>query len=167
MMKERLLETHGLKAALRSPAHITLVPPFTCTDAQADEVCDTLWKAMRNESSARFSIDGTDHFDNRVIHLKVTEFEGIKKIHGIVNETLKTHYAWTLRKEEPPFTPHITLANRDLKPEQFIAVWAELRGITYKRRCSVPALHMLRHDGKRWRVYKEVPMGGAIASSAS
>lgn len=167
MIKERLLETYGLKAALRSPAHITLVPPFTCTDSQADEVADTLWKSLRTSTAVRFNIDGTDHFDDRVIHLNVVGHEEVDKIQSSVHETLKAHHAWTLRKEEPPFAPHITLANRDLRPEQFAAVWAGLRGINYQRRCSVPALHILRHDGKRWRVFKEIPLGATTASSAS
>ena len=167
MLKERLMDEFGLKAALRSPAHITLVPPFTCTDEQAEKVVDTLWKALREEAAITFGLNGTDHFDDRVIYLPVTEPADVQKIHVAVNEALRAHHSWALRTEETPFTPHITLANRDLKPEQFNEVWAKLRGIAYQRHCAVRNIHLLRHDGARWKVWKEVPLGPVTASGAT
>jgi 2'-5' RNA ligase len=167
MMKERLLDTHGLKAALRSPAHITLVPPFTCTDAQADAVADTLWKSLHLHGTVRFSIDGTGHFEDRVIYLNVIRSEALQALNDAVNDALRHSHAWTLRKEPQPFVPHITLANRDLRPERFGAVWADVRGISYQRTCAVGAIHLLRHDGARWKVWKEIPLGPVTSASAT
>ena len=50
------------------------------------------------------------------------------------------------------FKPHITVAYRDLTPENFSVAWQEYKDKTVNSVFHVDAIHLLEHDRKKWNL---------------
>jgi 2'-5' RNA ligase len=59
------------------------------------------------------------------------------------------------------FTPHVTVAFKDLEDAQFEKAWPEYETQEYKATFKVNNLYFLRHNGKSWEVLQKCKLGGA------
>ncbi|MDB5197764.1 MAG: hypothetical protein JWP88_2135 [Flaviaesturariibacter sp.] len=116
-----MLENFNCRVALRSPAHITLIPPFRMyADKQQD-----FYKALDllANSIEPFTIE-TGHFDSfgkRTLFLESVLSPPLKQLHSSINNWVKGHPVFGTSIDNRPFHPHITIANRDLTPDAFKA----------------------------------------------
>lgn len=62
-----------------------------------------------------------------------------------------------------PFTPHVTVGFRDLTPAAFHQAWAEFEHRSFSADFEVPTLTLLRHDGQKWQIFSELPLGAPKA----
>ena len=69
----------------------------------------------------------------------------LETILGIVEPVSKTR----------EFSPHLTVAFRDLKQQNFKTAWAEFRQQQLQFEFIADYLTLLLHDGKRWNVYDD------------
>ena len=162
-LQQLLADDFGVVAALRSPPHITLVPPFAATDLDVGQIKDKLWKNLRNQALISFSTNGFGHFDDRVIFVRPTACEAVESLQKHVSALFQTELPWLKAKVDGPFNPHITLAYRDMTAEQFPAIWGKLGQGSFTSEERVSSVFILRHDGHRWRVFAEVPFGAEAA----
>lgn len=116
-MKER----YGCKSGYATPIHVTLVPPF-----HLDEKYSTkdLMSAIENEvgpqaENLKFTahVDNFDHFGERTIFAKVLRDEKWTKLRDIVLGAVLKAAPGCTKKDQRPFTPHLTVANRDIPPD--------------------------------------------------
>ena len=56
-----------------------------------------------------------------------------------------------------PYHPHMTVAFRDLKKDVFPLAWAEFEKKEFNSAYEVNAFHLLKHDGKEWKLFKKIP----------
>lgn len=54
-------------------------------------------------------------------------------------------------KMHEQFTPHITLANRDLSPENFQKAWPVFENRLFNDEFSCEKIVLYKHDGKLWQ----------------
>jgi 2'-5' RNA ligase len=137
------------KHALKSPAHITIIPPFFWEDQDVPELRATLLPQVFKQSPLLVEIDGFDRFDKRVIFVKPKVTRAMKELHRNVESACKEELAIPL-KSGHSFNPHLTIAFKDLKRSIFPLAWEYFQNLTYRRSFWARGLSLLRHNGQLW-----------------
>lgn len=155
-IKQDFCDRFSSKAALRSPPHITLQPPFEWTLADINQVKQQLQAFASRHSSLPIQLTGFGAFPPRVIYIDVVRSSELLEL----QRNLMTHLEETLGivhlvSKQRPFAPHMTVAFRDLKPASFRIAWPEFENRELEFEFTASALTLLLHDGQRWTVHKE------------
>ncbi|MCS7035877.1 MAG: 2'-5' RNA ligase family protein [Saprospiraceae bacterium] len=157
-MKQYIADKWGPRHALKSPAHITLQPPFQWSE----EAMPELKERLRHFASAQkpFWVVLNDYgaFAPKVFFIKPELSPQIKTLFARLRKTLETelHFVYD-KKNERPFHPHMTLAHRDMPPTVFDQIWADFQERPYYRTFAVNSLALLRWMGDCWEVHEEFP----------
>ncbi len=118
-IKEKLFEEHGLKGALRSPAHITLHRPFIWKEEKEFLLTETLSK-FKFETEFNVEFNNFSFFEPRVIYIDIKPNNALEKLHTQLTKFAKKELALFNEAEDlRGFNPHITIASRDLKKANF------------------------------------------------
>ena len=111
-------EAYGCKSGYGTPIHVTLVPPFhlpeeytTADLVQAIEK-DVLPQAAQLKFDAH--IDNFDAFGDRTIFAKVIRDEKWTALRDKVLAAVLKAAPGCTKKDQRPFQPHLTVANRDI-----------------------------------------------------
>jgi 2'-5' RNA ligase len=141
----------GCKVALKSPAHITLVPPFRIVADQEENLSGVLNSLTTTTKKIQVKVDGFDHFDKRVLFVNVKSNPLLK----VLKEETEEHFAYNLggaiKKDQRKFHPHITIANRDLKASDFEESWKYFSGLLYQETFSVAEVSLLKIIDGKWK----------------
>jgi 2'-5' RNA ligase len=144
------------REALKIVPHITLKTPFMLSAAEHANLLQWFRGLCFNAGPFKIELKNFGAFHN--INRPVIY------VHPIMNVPL-----FSLQKEiirsfrisypKPPvapielkFTPHVTIAYRDLKPERFLDAWKIYQTKTYEATFDVNGFHLLQHDRKRWNI---------------
>ena len=117
--KQFMIDKYGSAVGLKSPAHITLVPPFWL---EADREPLLLEHFQRFQSTPRnfeVKLKGFGHFRKRVLFVAVDDNPNLDILQHETFDHIIEQFGDKVKKEEQRFHPHITLATRDLKPEAY------------------------------------------------
>ncbi|MCB0656416.1 MAG: 2'-5' RNA ligase family protein [Saprospiraceae bacterium] len=147
--KEIAWEKFHSRQALKSPPHITLVPPQRWKASTAAMVK----KKMQNWAGGQipFSIQLQDFgaFVPRVVYIQVVSTPALETIHQECNQILKPY----LEKIDPrPYHPHMTIAFKDLSQSAFYRAWDYFRQIPFTSSFRVDSITLLIHQEGRWKV---------------
>jgi 2'-5' RNA ligase len=150
--KQLTKDRFGCIVALRSPAHITLVPPFWM-----DQPLETqLQTAISNFSLQQNSLDVTlkdfGAFKPRVIYVDVLENNSLQMLHDRLLQLLISLDTFPIEKEDRTFHPHVTIATRDLHKKSFREAWEVFKEKKYDATWLVNSISLLRHNQKNWDV---------------
>lgn len=150
--KKYMEQEYGCKVALRSPAHITLIPPFS----MARENEPALIEELQQFSAASFDIrlKNFDSFKPKVIFLHVEPNELLSQLKAALGQFLIKDFP--IKKDDRPFHPHITIANRDLRKNDFGKAWAYFQSLLYEAVFSADNISLLRHNNKEWEIAASV-----------
>lgn len=170
-IKQDIEQRFGSRAALRSPPHITLQPPFDWSLARLDELQHQLHGFARQQRPIPIVLEGFSAFPPRVIYIYVHQTAAVMALQPSLVAHLETHCGLREGYRDPgsnrrapwPFTPHVTVGFRDLRPEAFYQAWAEFEHHPFLAKFEVPSLTLLRHDGQIWRIFSEQPLGAPKA----
>lgn len=146
--KKYMEKEYGCKVALRSPAHITLVPPFSMTKEK--ELSNYLREFAGTENKFTIRLKNFDHFKPRVIFVHVDPGAALIQLKERLDSYLPKSFRF--KKEQRPFHPHITIANRDLAKKDFPAAWAYFEKLSFDAEFTVDNISLLRHNNKEWQV---------------
>lgn len=142
--------------SLRVVPHITLKAPFTIPLGQVPEVGSWFAKFTTAETSFPIHLNGFGSFPrskNPVIFIKP---EGPSALYQLQQELLKSFCATfpdiAVHPTEKGFSPHVTVAYRDLEPDYFEVAWAEFRNRAFEADVQFDRFSLLQHDGKKWNV---------------
>lgn len=155
--KTEVLEGFGSGHALRSPAHITLQMPFHFEEADELQLTTALTSLAALHHNFSCTAEGFGHFGDRTIFVTVTPNPSLSTLRVNLQGMLQKTFGFGDKKLPKRFHPHITIANRDLTPEQFTACWDAFRDRTYKRKFDISRIALLKHRGDHWEVYREFP----------
>lgn len=152
--KEYFYSVYQSKGALNSPPHITLHMPFQWKEKNEVRLIDSLKRFAKGNTPFEVHLKDFDCFAPRVIFTKVVESEPLRifqlQLHRFVKVELNlfnAHY------RDLPFHPHITLAFRDLKKNQFEVAWKEFNERKYEANFKVSEIILLKHTGTVWVPY--------------
>jgi 2'-5' RNA ligase len=156
-LKQEVHRLTGSRNAVRLPPHITLLPPFRAPAAFEAEYLAALAEFAATESAFEVALDGFAWFDDRTLFVRVVAAEALQAFHARLR-------GWCAA-EHRPYTPHLTLATRDLPPAQVPALRQLFAERPYAAAFAVAGLTLFRHDGQQWQPRPTVALGGPAPAS--
>ena len=152
-LKKKIAEEFNSSHALKSPPHITLVPPFNCPESHEMELFLSLTNVCR--STKRFSavIQGYGAFRPRVIYLNILQNQDLEKLYHLLNSSLARE------ESRRTYKPHMTLAFRDLSSKMFYKAWQKYKSRSFNSTFEINSIFLLKHNFKYWEVYREFQFG--------
>ncbi|MEA5582122.1 2'-5' RNA ligase family protein [Nodularia harveyana UHCC-0300] len=155
-IKQHFADHYASRGAQKSPPHITLQPPFEWSDAQVPQLESSLKEFADQQQPIPIKLQGYAAFPPRVIYMNVVKSQALLTLQadlmaniesnlGIVDQTSQTR----------PFTPHLTVAFRDLTKQNFRVAWGEFVHRSLDFDFTAANLTLLVHDGQRWNIRSE------------
>lgn len=163
-IKQEFAEKYGPVYALKVLPHITLQVPFTADPALEKAFCDELAEFAKTQAPFEVSLNGFGTFpnkQNRVLFINVEKSETMSALHRQLINFLRKEFGFSTMLARTGFTPHVTVAFKDLEDAQFEKAWPEYENMEYKATFKVNNLYFLRHNGKSWEVLQKCKLGGA------
>ncbi|WP_162910567.1 2'-5' RNA ligase family protein [Hymenobacter oligotrophus] len=158
-LKQEVHRRTGSRNAVRLPPHITLIPPFRLVPAEFEpQALPALARFAAEHQAVEVGLHNFAWFGNRTLFVHVSEAEALKHLHAALVRFCKAELP-TIPHEKRPFTPHMTLATRDLPPEQVPALKQDFEQRSYAATFAVTALVLFRHDGRQWQPVQEFHLG--------
>jgi 2'-5' RNA ligase len=164
-LKEYFKKEYNAKAALNSPPHITLHMPFRWKAEKEQLLLDKLTAHIKRFDPVKVCLDGFGSFPPRAIFLNVINSEPLTILQkGIQQICKKELNLFNANYGAEPFHPHLTLAFRDLKKSGYAKAWEELKSKEYKAEFVADKVALLKHDGKKWNVFKEFTLESSYST---
>jgi 2'-5' RNA ligase len=151
--KHYMREHYGCAVALKSPAHITLVPPFWMEISLEKDLMNDVDAFAAQQHSFEIRLKGFDAFKPKVIFVGIEKNEELKQVKLALEDYLLAAGKYPVKKESRPFHPHLTLANRDLRKKDFAPAFAHFNTMEYEAAFPVTGVSLLRHNGTQWDVH--------------
>ena len=155
-LKNYFQENYQSKASLNSPPHITLHMPFQWEVKKENQLINSLAQFSTTQRSFEISIHNFGSFKPRVIFMDVLPDEKLSQIQQQLHRHMKMSLnVFNARYKDQPFHPHLTLAFRDLKKQNFYRAWEEFENKSYSVSFVVDSIVLLKHNGKFWEVFNK------------
>lgn len=148
--KIELQNQYGCKVALKSPAHITLIPPYNMHPDLEQEVLGFLRQFSGSHTTLPFSVNGFGHFGNRTIFLAVEKNPQLQQLYSQLKHAFTNQFPGLHLQLHKDFHPHITIANRDIPREAFPEMLSRFQQLEYQAAGIFDAITLLRLEQGRW-----------------
>ena len=145
-------DSFACTVALKTPAHITLVPPIWMREELEPDLKETIVEFTKTKSSFIIELKDFKAFKPKVIYVDVPRNEKLIELHSSLNDFIIKKDSYPVKKDDRPFSPHITLATRDLYKKAFYEAWSVFSSKKYKASWLVNNISLLRHNKKNWDV---------------
>jgi len=155
--KTFMRERWGCTVGLKSPAHITLIPPFWMDEKHEENFCSDLDVLCKNITPFSITTHHFSAFKPRTIFIEPVLHEPLKKLKVITDTFCKTHIQYGAKADARPFHPHITIATRDLHKHAFAEAWTYFETKKFEAVFEAMGLGVLRHNTKNWDVIRTLP----------
>jgi len=113
-------ERYGCKSGHGTAPHITLIPPFSLPDdfngGDVKSAAEDAVQKAANSGTLPFNarISGFGAFEERTLFAHVESDERWTKLRDFFAQSFQANLPGSVRKSSKIFTPHITVANRDI-----------------------------------------------------
>ncbi|GAB3166580.1 2'-5' RNA ligase family protein [Telluribacter humicola] len=154
--KQVAAEQFNSRHAMKSPPHITIIPPFKLSAEEVPTLRETMATAASRLAPFPVQLKGFDRFGQRVIFVDVVMDEALRNCYQVTAEAF--HQQLGIKPDDRPFLAHMTVAFKDLHRKVFGNAWAYFSQQSYERTFNVQSLTLLKHNG-RWEVEKEQAFG--------
>jgi 2'-5' RNA ligase len=154
-LKEEMRDKYGAKHALKSPAHITLIAPFSRPDGYEGFFIDAMQRFADGRETFEVHLSGFNSFPPRVIYIDIADPEPVRRLYLDIKKFLLDEMLLNQEELKSKFYPHLTLATRDLTRESYKRAWPIFEKSDFKNNFDVKSVFLLKHNGKFWDIYKE------------
>lgn len=147
-------EQFGCVVAMKSPAHITLIPPFWLSGSEEERLLEVLQSFSGAVNALTIHLDGFSHFGKRVLFVAVEDNPAL----ALVKQQTEDHFIKffpVIKRDTRPFHPHITIANRDMKPSYFEKAWEYFSKKAHDGFFVAKEITLLKLTTGRWNVISE------------
>ncbi|TCJ14574.1 2'-5' RNA ligase family protein [Flaviaesturariibacter flavus] len=162
-MKQWMREQHGCKVGLKSPAHITLLPPFWMNPSLEEDLRTDMNSFAATQPSLEICTSGFSAFRPRTLFIDVVADEALKALKSSCDNWFRPRDQYGIKIESRPFHPHITIATRDLHKAAFAAAWAHFGQQSFHECWTATDISILKHNGQGWDVWHRVAFGSVDA----
>ena len=138
--------------ALKSPAHITLVPPFWMKEDLENDLVNSIRHFSIAKNKFEITLKDFEAFKPKVIFVDVLKNETLDNLHESFEDFILKENKFPIKKDDRPFHPHVTLATRDLYKKAFQQAWEVFSKKKYEASWIVTGISLLRHNKKNWDV---------------
>ncbi|GEP50146.1 hypothetical protein FNO01nite_08180 [Flavobacterium noncentrifugens] len=156
LIKQDFEKNYESSRALKVMPHITLKAPFKLFESDHQHLLK--WFEKINIPIQKFIVELKDFksFPNPeqpVIYVHPEKSDAMNQLQkALIQEFKSTFRGVKSNTADSGFNPHMTVAYRDLKPEQFEKAWEIYQHKRYEAKFSAEAFHLLQHDGTKWNV---------------
>jgi len=149
--KKYALERFQSGRALKSPPHITLIPPFRWSPGRIKELKTVLKYYAKSCPPFSLTLHGFNCFEPRVIFVAIEKNEELERLQSRLQVLL--YSALSIQNNcTHSFNPHMTVAFKDLRKSVFPLAWKYFSNLKYMRVFEVKQLYLLQHDGRQWQI---------------
>ncbi|MEA5497663.1 2'-5' RNA ligase family protein [Limnoraphis robusta] len=157
-IKQYFAQNYNSSHALKSPPHVTLQPPFKWLTEDFYLLEECLTEFAKIYAPIPITLSGFGSFPPRVIYVNVIKTPELMEI----KKHLMSHLETTLTlvdevSKSRPFSPHMTVAFKDLTRQNFKLGWQEFEHKPLKFEFTVSQLTLLIHNGEKWNIQAEFP----------
>ena len=138
--------------ALKSPAHITLIPPFWMKEELEDDLVESIQGFSITKNTFQIAVKDFAAFKPKVIFAEVVKSEMLNALYQSFADFIISQNKFPIKKDDRPFHPHVTLATRDLYKKAFQETWKIFSKKKYGALWIVNGISLLRHNKKNWDV---------------
>lgn len=151
-LKHWFRDQFGCTVALKSPAHITLIPPFWMKPELEEDMANSLVSFCQAREPFEIMLSNFSAFRPRVIYVDVLKNERLENFYTHFSECFFSENKYQLKKDDRPFHPHVTLATRDLYKKAFYKAWEIFSARKFEAQWMADSISLLRHNKKNWDV---------------
>jgi 2'-5' RNA ligase len=151
VFKEWMRKQFGCMVALKSPGHITLIPPFWMDERGESELLKTL-EQFSSEATPEIQLKDFSHFGDRVLFIHVNENPQLTELKNETETHFLENFHAVIKKDERPFNPHVTIANRDVSPGTFIKAWEHFSKEKFECSFVADTISVLKLNSGKWEV---------------
>jgi 2'-5' RNA ligase len=155
--KQYMLEKHDAKVGLKSPAHITIIPPFWLHPDLEEGLRSDLDALAGQLQPFPLSTRDFSAFKPRTIFIDVVQSEPLQEVKKAADQFFAARPQYPIKLEDRPFHPHITIATRDLHKAAFAEAWTHFKEKEFRKDWIVEGISLLRHNKKNWDVIQTSP----------
>lgn len=148
----------GAGHALKSPPHITLIPPYRWREEQLPALRDVLDLFALGQTPFAVQLKDFAAFPPRVIFVNVRENKHLTALHTSLLKKLENSLDYHDHRAAR-FHPHMTIAHRDLTKPAFFKAWDHFSKQHYQRQFLVDRLVLLHHHNRKWEIEQEFSFG--------
>ncbi|HTE28588.1 2'-5' RNA ligase family protein [Flavitalea sp.] len=142
--------------ALKVVPHITLKMPFKLPSSRHFDLLQWLRCLSLDITQFNIELKNFGAFPNRdhpVIYVNpITTIPLLSLQHDLIRRFWISFPKSVSLNRELKFTPHITVAYRDLRPEKFVEAWKIYDTEKYAAIFDVNNFHLLQHNTKKWNI---------------
>ncbi|MFL5808289.1 MAG: 2'-5' RNA ligase family protein [Flavisolibacter sp.] len=150
--KKLMLEKYGCNVALKSPAHITLIPPCWMEDEKEQQLKNDLDKLSVEINQFQITTEKFSAFKPRTIFIAPETNEDLQNLKKKLDSFFIQHDSYKFETDSRPFHPHITIATRDLHKKDFAEAWQYFENKKFIAEWKAEGISLLRHNKKNWDV---------------
>ena len=147
--KDYFKERFKCTVALKSPAHITLIPPFWMNQGLEDALIKSIKEFSTTKNKFELLLKDFAVFKPKVIYVDVVKNVMLSELYDSLFNFIQAENKYPLNKEDRPFHPHVTLATRDLYKKAFFEAWENFSTKKYEASWLVNGISLLRHNKKK------------------
>ena len=151
-LKNFMAERYGCRVALKSPAHITLVPPFWMAEEKDADLRSAIDRLSASMSSFDINTEDFSSFPPKTIFIRLSENMQLSALKSTSDVFFRSQPAFGISPEARPFHPHITIATRDLYKKDFHEAWPLFRQKVFRESWQAEGISLLKHNKKNWDV---------------
>ncbi|WP_049784136.1 2'-5' RNA ligase family protein [Marivirga tractuosa] len=154
-IKEEFRQKYGVKGGFRSKAHITLQMPFNLAINKEEQFISALNYMLAGKRTFKIELKDFGNFEPRVIFINVDENRELDSLQKSVEHLMKKFQVFNSTHKNNGFTPHITVAFRDLKKPTFSKIWNEVKDRDFKESFRANAITVFKHNGNSWDIFSK------------
>ncbi|SHI95355.1 2'-5' RNA ligase [Clostridium cavendishii DSM 21758] len=152
-LREEVFKNFKVKSS-KLPAHFTIKAPFEY-DGDIIELETILDSFSKNEQSKPFKIEGFDHFDNRVIYMKINMSKEGKSMHDRLIENMnKIPYISFDKRDGKDKIFHITVASKRLQTS-YESIWEYVNKYSCRFKAVFDNVCIYRWEDNTWKLHRE------------
>lgn len=142
----------------KSPPHVTLQPPFESFLEQITFLEQRLSDFASQQSAVPVTLSGFGAFAPRVLYINVLKTAELLALQSALAAYLEENLKIADPKSrDRSFSPHLTVASRNLTSQTFKQAWTELQARQVEFEFVGDRLTLLIHDDQRWQIRSEFP----------
>ncbi|WP_316736482.1 2'-5' RNA ligase family protein [Pedobacter aquatilis] len=155
VIRNSISDKHKVFESLKRPAHITLYNPVKISSLEKEKRFFSALDRAAYSNAFHQTIQNFNSFPQHTIYIDVEQNESLMKLQAQIKSELKPLKLLD-EKNNFKFTPHLTIAFKDVKPHQFTAILDEYQNKNFKRTFEINHLSVYKHIDKRWQPFKEI-----------
>jgi len=143
----------------KAPPHITLQPPFEWPIDALPTLESSLHTFAQTCKTVPIQLAGFGAFSPRVIYIRVLKTPELLELQSALMQHLEDALGIVdLKNKHRGFSPHMTVASRNLYPEIFRQAWNELQDREANFKFVGDRLTLLIHRGQHWEYQQDFPL---------